>query len=324
MATIPNSEGVKTAGGGLADERKSLDPSLHTGDLILPASVGAAPQETRSDLGAEGAPRTKELTLIPDLYRGDSLPGIFRDIRDPHHKGRTFADHFITEGVVAKFVDGGRPAMLDSTLRYLVAAHIGYAPESPEQAIARHSPLISFSSDVESALRFMDRTGRKVFQPCELWEASHFVWKLSGVRADEVEPGRYRLRYRASTLNVDQFRQRQLAEVQAGSTEGLMGALATQIVHEHLNNDQSDHVAELIEPAVFLRDGVDTTIEPGLRERAIDRARQSCEWLVFPCDPMPGGQGLDARLLLNELLSVHLWAKVATPKASATSPKRKK
>ncbi len=93
--------------------------------------------------------------------------------------------------------------------------------------------------------------------------------------------------------------------------QGLMRAVATQIVHGLLRDDETQHFAELIEVPAHLEGVADYCDNPKLRARAIELGRQWHEWLLFPCDPMPDGVGFDARFLLNKFLDVHVWARVA-------------
>ncbi len=117
-----------------------------------------------------------------------------------------FAEHYIADGLIAKHADGGRSAeILNRPLAYLVSAHTGYDRNTDEEWLSRHSPFISFSTDVEAAWHFMDRTERRDLVPCELWEASHFMWRLEGIEAEYVSQGRYRFTYRANPKNVERF-----------------------------------------------------------------------------------------------------------------------
>jgi hypothetical protein len=63
-------------------------------------------------------------------------------------------------GLVARSFSGEIPrAVFDKPLEQ-VLAHVGHARGTPEQALAEHSPLISFSESSESAFSFMEGTGR--------------------------------------------------------------------------------------------------------------------------------------------------------------------
>src|SRR5713101_2835261 len=76
--------------------------------------IGEVRQQNRSRLhrkaGGEWACPMVFRTAIPTLFRGDSLPRSPRPLADPGHRGRTFPDHYITDGLVAKHADGGSPA----------------------------------------------------------------------------------------------------------------------------------------------------------------------------------------------------------------------
>ena len=78
---------------------------------------------------------------------------------------------------MAKFADGGRSALLwGRDLLDLVLVHVGYDVGQPEQELADHSPMISFSADRGAAFHFTDRTQKKALRLCKLDEATHFIW----------------------------------------------------------------------------------------------------------------------------------------------------
>jgi hypothetical protein len=112
-----------------------------------------------------------------DLYRGDSIP---RSVRQSsvRERGQTFARYFCGNGLIAQFSDGGSSYLLEGRgLLDLVLAHVGYELGKPEQNLADPSPLISFSECVDSAFRSSNRK-QSVLEPCEFYEASHFIWRL--------------------------------------------------------------------------------------------------------------------------------------------------
>jgi len=66
------------------------------------------------------------------LFRGDSLPARILSTNG-RNRGRTFAEHFCGNGLMAKFSDGGTSRMLkDHDLFDLVISHIGYDLGQPE------------------------------------------------------------------------------------------------------------------------------------------------------------------------------------------------
>jgi hypothetical protein len=168
--------------------------------------------------------------------------------------------------------------------------------------------LISFSTDASAAWHFMDRTAKKAFEPCELENATHFMWRLEGVHATRLAPGHYGLEYSASTKNVDQFRAEYVSRVLRGDEREVVRAVKTQIVHSLVAADNRVHTAELIEPREYLAcHGGE--VEEALLERAITRAEKWSEWLVFATDSEPGMEGPSYRLCLNEYLKLHMFAK---------------
>jgi hypothetical protein len=245
----------------------------------------------------------QRLKLQP-LYRGDSLPNAVFAERDPRHRGRTWAEYYRTEGLMAKFNQGGNGWMDQKSLAWLVAAHVGYCAvqgASEEKYSAFHSPMISFSERPDAAFYFMDRTQRADFEPCELKEATHFLWKLDGIEADEVQPGRFDFIYDASTINVQRFL------VSNGGQMPSMGDIAAAVVHKHINEDRSPHFASLIHVERFLTRADCSSVVPAMRSETLRCAMRDAEWLLYPKDPMPDGRGFSARLTLNRYLDLEHW-----------------
>lgn len=246
---------------------------------------------------------------IPPLYRGDSLPKTVFDQRDPKHKGRTWAEFYKTDGLLAKINDGGAGWMESKSRPWLVAAHIGYekAKEgekaTDEQFAAYHSPLISFSTRPASAFAYMDRSGRSEFEECTIGEATHFIWKLVGVQAVEISPGEYHFTYKASTKNIKALLNAE------GPQPFSVGALATQIVHGNIDQDTALHVAALIDTERYLANAPANGVATEVLEKAKAFTKRDSEWLLYPMDPMPGGRGFSARFTLNDHLDLHSWVK---------------
>ena len=250
---------------------------------------------------------------LPVLYRGDSLPPQVT-ATNREHRGRTFAEHYVTAGLLAKSADGGLSLHLNRRLPILVATHIGYRlTDDGERYAAYHSPLISFSTEAAAAWHFLDRTSSKRFEPCALEDATHFMWKMEGASVEEIGPGHYRLRYLASTKNVDRFRSNLVEAVQQGDLGKLDKALAAQIVHGYVQQDNTMHTADVIDAVRYL-DAVDATagVDDELLKRARIFADRWSEWLVYPMDEPPDLRGYSARLSLNEYLDLHLFARETT------------
>ena len=249
---------------------------------------------------------TDTLVELPELFRGDTCTQRGANAAD---KGRTFADHFLTNGLMAKFADGGNLAWFNLPLPYLVVAHIGYAKNTREEKISYRSPLLSFTRSLEEAWGFADRSGRKRFDIVPFADATHFAWKLSGIRARELSAGRFQFTYRASTHNVAGFRQQLEAELQGGHLGNFERTIATGLVHQHLDADDEEHVAELIDATAFLKANEHIVEDKALLRRALDFAERSSEWLLFPKDPMEDGRGFSAQFPPNKHLSVPVFAR---------------
>jgi hypothetical protein len=254
--------------------------------------------------------QASSLVELPVLYRGDSLPpAVVASTRE--HRGRTFAEHYITEGLLAKSADGGRSQHLNRALPVLVATHIGYRlADADEKYAAYHSPLMSFSKDPTSAWHFLDRTSKKIFASSAFDDATHFMWKLAGAPVQAIGPGHYRLSYHASTKNVDRFRYELVKGVQQGQLRKLNKALAAQIVHDHVQQDQATHSADIIDAMSYL-DTLDSSagVDEELLKRARTFAARWSEWLVYPMDVIPDLRGYSSQFSLNEYLDLHVFAR---------------
>lgn len=258
---------------------------------------------------------------IPDLYRGDTCVPRGPNAAD---RGKTFADQFLTVGLMAKFADGGDPRWERLPLPYLVAAHVGYLkanegePASQEERISFRSPMLSFTEALEMAWHFVDRTEKKMFEFVPFAEATHFAWKLSGIVADQISEGRFRFRYTHSTENVEAFRAHLEAELLAGNLDRLQRTVATVLVHRHLGQNEHVHLAELIRVAPFLRATEGQVHDKRLFQRALERAEESQEWLLYPRDPGPDGRGYSSQFGPNAFLTAPVFARLA--RAPATGP----
>lgn len=250
--------------------------------------------------------------IPPTLYRGDSIPDSVRAQADPVHRGRSFAEHYYREGLLAKSADGGLSSDLGQTLPYLVAAHIGCKPGTREERMSKHSPMISFSTRLDDALHYRNSDQTRTFEPCFIEQASHFIWQLTLPALSSTEiPGVFRLDYKASTRNVDQFRVAQVNRVNQGDQNSIISALITQIVHNNTAADKAVHTALVIEPQTFLASLSNGIVEKALVSRALRLAKEWAEWLIYPMDPMPDGIGYSARFTLNDHLSLHSFVRQA-------------
>lgn len=242
------------------------------------------------------------------LFRGDSLGK--RNRHAP--RGRTFAEYFVSTGLMARFADGGSSRLLKGrTLLDLVLAHIGYEHGTSEQELSYRSPMLSFSADEDRALRFAERTGRKRLIPCPIEDGTHFLWCLDAP-LQPISPGLYRFEYKADPVNCEAIVERQIVRAQrvllTGESEDLIGvAVGNDAALGILRQDAEQHYAKVIDVETFMKDQLakGETADVRLVERTLEFASRDREWLVYPQDPMPdGGPGYSARLLHNRHLSV--------------------
>ena len=259
----------------------------------------------------------KPLFTSPALYRGDSLPNTPRDHSNSTEKGRTWADYFKTEGLMAKFNSGGYSDFWKHPLAYLVASHVGYErhPDSKrvtrEQFISNKSPFISFSTNEDKAGYFMDRTEKAKLVRSDLDVATHFLWSLNSIECVKNEEGWFSFIYSASIENVAEFLRQDLSALKEKAHEmdlhdigPLLGGL---IVSSHTVQDKNPHYADLIDVVTFLNNTDTSKVAAGLVRRAIERAQEDSEWLLFPKDPFDGA-GYSSRFTLNKYLKLHHWA----------------
>jgi hypothetical protein len=248
----------------------------------------------------------------PVLFRGDSLDQRGLSVCGPH-RGRTFVQHAISDGLIARFADGGRSHYTTGTDEVdLVLAHVGYDRGHPEADLAYHSPLISFATEESTAWRFANRSG-KALQPCRPEEATHFLWRfepdLEEFRGRTL-PGIYEFQYSESHANVrrhlNDALERGLAESAAGGSLPC-AALAAWLVGGAVVGQHAAlviHVPTLVNS--WLVEGKDRRLVANARMRG----ERDDEWLVYPCDALPEG-GTDARLKMNAHLFLHDCRKLA-------------
>lgn len=259
----------------------------------------------------------KPLFASPVLYRGDSLPNTHRDHLNPTEKGRTWADYYKTEGLMAKFNSGGHSDFWKHPLAYLVASHVGYErhPDpkkvTQEQFISNKSPFISFSTEENKAGYFMDRTEKAKLVKANLAEATHFLWSLNSIECVKNEEGWFSFIYSASIENVAEFLRQDLSALKENAHEmdmhdigPLLGGL---IASSYTVQDKSPHYADLIDVVTFLNSTDTSKVDSTLVQRAIERSTEDSEWLLFPKDPFDGA-GYSSRFTLNKHLSLHHWA----------------
>ena len=245
------------------------------------------------------------------LYRGDSLPKSVTHMQN--YRGRTFANYFCTNGLMARFADGGSSRLLYGLDALdIVLKHVGYDKNYSEEELAYHSPMISFSEMPGAAFQFAERTERKrkKLETCDLHDATHFMWRLELELGEPEEPGLYPFRYKADPENCnqiisEQLHQGQLLQVQTGDMNKIGQSLLALAVMSHALSDESEHHADLINVVEFVSERNTKGREKRLVENTLNRASRDMEWLLYPKDSMPGGQGYSSRFVMNKHLSVY-------------------
>lgn len=240
------------------------------------------------------------------LYRGDSS---LRKIRN-RDRGRTFADSFCGNGLMSKFADGGTSSLLvGKTLFDMVLSHVGYESGQPEQSFSFRSPLLSFTEDLEEAINFVNRTGKKNLEECLLEDASYFVWELDIESFEEESAGHYKFKYKASSVNCRDFVvsqiQRGASQFQTGDGRDFAKGIMNAIVLGYADQDNRDHFAELVDVVKFVENYSHVKTDSALLVRTLERAKRSKEWLLYPTDPTEDGFGVSSRFLMNEYLKVY-------------------
>lgn len=244
------------------------------------------------------------------LYRGDSLPShaLKADRRD---RGRTFADHFCGTGLVAKFADNGTSTLLrGKQLLDMILSHVGYERHTPEESFSYRSPFLSFTSKIDEAFNFAERTRKKKLVKCPLEDASYFIWELAIDLPNEAEPGRYEFHYKASSINckpsvLDQIQRGYELESQSGDPHGLAMGLMNMITGCIADKDTSDHSAELVHVVPYVTQNDTTGKDPRLVTNTVKRASSVDEWLLYPTDPMKDGPGVSSCFTMNQHLRIH-------------------
>ena len=198
---------------------------------------------------------------IPILYRGDSLRNTIggKNYSSPKEKGRTWAEFYKTSGLISKFSTGGSGQILEKGLPYIVAAHIGYIKDpDPEKLniqtlVMNKSPLISFSSQKETAYYYKDRTGKARLIKKPLSEATHFVWSLSidPYIVKKIDSGHFSFQFKSSNQNVKEFLSMDMKKLHIMSKDpdslnidNFAPILGDLIASQYTENDTSDHFAE--------------------------------------------------------------------------------
>lgn len=252
------------------------------------------------------------------LYRGDSLPSsVVKASRSS--RGRTFAGHFCSNGLMAKFADGGSSDLLGGKdLLQLILEHVGYESGSESERLAYRSPLLSFSSSLDCAFTFCERRQEKRDQlvPCLFEDATHFIWELDVDPAECQTVGLYMLEYESDPINCLSITGRQINDgmvsaAESGDCRLLLSALASSIVQTYTLVDTEPHSAALIDVVRYIEyqrsSGGLAGRDQHLLTNACQRASRDEEWLLYPMDPMPDGCGFSARFSMNKHLRPLAW-----------------
>jgi hypothetical protein len=244
------------------------------------------------------------------FYRGDSIPNQVQGVAR-NERGRTFADHFCGNGLMAKFADGGSSRLLHGKdLLDMILSHVGYEHDQPEKLFSYRSPFLSFTQDSGAAFGFAKRTGKKDLEECLLEDASHFVWELDIDLPNEVEPGRYEFSYKASSENyaslvAEQIQRGLEQEALTGNAHDLVKGIMNLTAIYHAEADPRNHRAELIDVVRYVQSHNTISRDSRLVSNTLERAYRSREWLLYPTDPMEDGPGLSYRFATNRHLRVY-------------------
>jgi hypothetical protein len=254
--------------------------------------------------------RGAQSTRTIALYRGDSLPPAGGG--GAEHRGRTFAQHFCGNGLMARFGDGGRSRDLTRRdLLQVVLEHVGYDRGQEETYRADHSPLLSFSTSPDTGMRFANRR-LKALEQCHFEKATCFIWRFAPTLHASDQPGAYFFRYRADPRNcleiVGEQVRRVLDELITGGDDLAFGqAFMQQIVLSSAAVDPKTHTAIVVDALSFLQSADLSARDQRLVDNALTRCGRDSEWLVMPADQTPGLAGPDARIWMNASLFPDGW-----------------
>lgn len=252
------------------------------------------------------------MSLPINLFRGDSIP----ISTSTSKKGQTLVNYFISTGLIAKFSDGGTSNLLENkSLPELVASHIGYETNSPEQDLSFRSPFISFSESIQIAETFA--TSRiKIKQPtsCTIDQASHFIWELHIENINETSPGIYELSFFADYSNINELLIATEKEIRddCKNTEVDMHRLGNRIANflmqttdlDQQSSTRAPQKAKIINAVKLLENSNFTEYYKPIAIAAISRANRDREWLIHPCTPMSQGFGVSGKFPMNKHLRV--------------------
>jgi hypothetical protein len=250
------------------------------------------------------------------LYRGDSVARVGGAI-PKDHRGRTYAEFFLGNGLMARHADQGRRVdMRGRDFTDLVLEHIGYDRGEEEMRRALHSPLISFSESREASMGFANRS-MKDLDACDIEDASHFLWRFEPELREWEEPGRYVFLYRANPCNCQKLSleklRRSLQPADDGDLWPLGKALGELIAQSYAAQDETTHLAIVFDALTFLKKADLGDRNARLVANALQRAERDKEWLVLPADRMPDDpNSLDARLQMNASLFADEWFRQTT------------
>lgn len=246
------------------------------------------------------------------LFRGDSIPHA-GGASHKDHRGRTFAEHFCGNGLMAKHADLGNPRDLEGRgLVDLVLEHVGVDRGEEETYRTDHSPLLSFSTDRDTAIRFANRKAKDL-ETCLFEDATCFLWRFEPTLHTWRTEGAYLFLYKADPCNCRSLVAEKLERgtatlLETGDHHAFGMALMERLVHEHAVADTSTHQAFVVDVPRFLAAANLSGHDDRLVKNALHRCRRDAECLVMPADPMPDGMDFDARLQMNASLFPEAWS----------------
>jgi hypothetical protein len=213
---------------------------------------------------------------------------------------------------MARYADEGQTSyLIDLDIIDLVLVHIGYDPHGWEAPLAYHSPLISFSTSRDRALKFANRRNKKLEQ-CNFENATYFLWRFEPIVEATDNNGIYKFQYFADPINFESI---VLGKIDRGSQElsltdhieNMAKAVGELLAQNHSKHDTSIHIAYLIDVQEYLKHIDLSKYNNRLANNTLARSNRDIEWLVVPYDPLPNGNGRSARIHLNRHLYPDGW-----------------
>lgn len=260
---------------------------------------------------------------MPDIrrtfYRGDSLPSIANNEADPRSRISTWINTFKTDGMLTKAFRCSDGSIFDRVLEnlpYYVAAHVGYEQQTPEMDFSKkRSTFISWSECTNLALEFVDRTGKKNFKDCRVFDATHFLFELEVTLSEDDakkllpqwRPGLYLFSYDWSFDNFQHILDEEVHRLLTGDHTAAGSAILMDAVKKANSDNPRAGKGILIDVVTFLRNCPTNEVDQKLCKSAIEKASLQKEWLLFPIEGSESVRGISGRFSPNKCLKILKW-----------------